>query len=239
MWVKLGTNLSLPVLSHLREQTRHHSALLPAWESRGMIQGMPRGCLLPALAGAGAVGKPSACFCRCLVQTFTFLCRHHLVWSVCLSSSAVSSWEGRGWSQTTQWGATSAPSPKGDPKQGGLGSFSITRDSRGAKTAGLNTRYKSSCTLAPCLTSELLFGERYPSLSAEDGRMGWGFPEDDINKQRCSLLQTGENVTKGLHVSHQQTLPQQSHPGIPDTKPVLFFLSAFQNRQLKSLNWVI
>lgn len=89
-----------------------------------MIQDMPRGCLLPVLARAGAVGKPSACFCRCLVQTFTFLCRHHLVLSVCSSFSAVASWEGREGDPRPHREVPQmlqAHSPKEDPKQGGLG----------------------------------------------------------------------------------------------------------------------
>lgn len=43
-----------------------------------------------------AVGKLSTGFCRCVVQTFTFLCRPHLYLSVYLSLSVVASWEGRG-----------------------------------------------------------------------------------------------------------------------------------------------
>lgn len=148
VWVKLATSPSLPF--SLIWGNRHvDSALLPAWESRGMMQDMPRGCLLHVLAGAGAVGKPSACFCRCLIQTFTFLCRHHLVLSVCSSFSAVASWERREWSQTTQSGVPwmlQAHSPREDPKQGGLG-YSASLGTKGMQRQQDSTLSKGQVVL--------------------------------------------------------------------------------------------
>lgn len=50
--IKPAANFSLPLLTHLRGQTCHHSTSLPAKEAREKMQDKPRSSLLPILAQA-------------------------------------------------------------------------------------------------------------------------------------------------------------------------------------------